>query len=172
MEHRCPQCASRQLTRVRDHAFALEWRCVRCARVFVSPLVTVVLIDTDETRRVKLASCLAREDIPVRAATSLADLETWPAGEVLVTNVGSLSRFETGALHVVVLADSDEERAAAAAITGGPATVITGEPTSLLATLRTIAKANRGVPPSSGTDDRRDGPPERRRHTRRDRRSK
>ena len=46
-----------------------------------------VIIDTDETRRVKLASCLAREDIPVRAATCLADLETWPVGEVLVTNV-------------------------------------------------------------------------------------
>jgi hypothetical protein len=138
--------------------------------VFVSPSVSVVLIDTDETRRVKLVSCLTREDIPVRAATCLADLETWPVGEVLVTNVGSLSRFETGAQHVVVLADSDEERAVA--ITHGPATVITGEPTSLLATLRTIANANRGVPPGSGTDDRRGGPPERRRHTRRDRRSK
>ena len=171
MEHRCPQCASLQLTRVRDHAFALEWRCVRCARVFVSPLVSVVLIDTDERRRLKLVSCLAREDIPVRAATHLADLETWPVGKVLVTNVRSLSRLETGAQHVVVLADSDEERAAAAASTDGLATVITGEPTSLLATLRTIAKANRGVPPDSGTDDRRGGPPERRRHTRRDRRS-
>ncbi len=88
-----------------------------------------------------------------------------------MTNIRSLSQFETGAQHVVVLADSGEELAAAA-ITHGPATVITGEPTSLLATLRTIAKANRGVPPDSGTDDRRGGPPERRRHTRRDRRSK
>ena len=172
MDHRCPQCASVQLTRVRDHAFAIEWRCVRCARVFVSPLVAVVLIDTDETRRVKLASCLAREDIPVRTATCLADLETWPVGEVLVTNVRSLSRFETGAQHVVVLADSDEERAVADAITHGPATVITGEPTSLLTTLRSIAKANHGVLPSSGMGDRRAGPPERRRHTRRDRRSR
>ena len=171
MEHRCPQCASIQLTRVRDHAFALEWRCVRCARVFVSPLVSVVLIDTDERRRVKLVSCLAREDIPVRAATYLADLETWPVGKVLVTSIRSLSQFETGAQHVVVLADSDEERAAAAAITHGPTTVITGEPTSLLTTLRAIAKANHGRPTDSGTDDRRGGPPERRRHTRRDRRS-
>jgi hypothetical protein len=140
--------------------------------VFVSSLVTVVLIDTDETRRVNLASCLAREDIPVRAATCLSDLETWPIGKVLVTNVRSLSRLEMGAEHVVVLADSDEERIAANAMTDGPATVITGEPASLLATLRTIAKANDGVPPGSGTDDRRGGPPERRRHTRRDRRSR
>src|SRR6266498_2905408 len=165
MDHRCPQCASIQLTRVRDHAFALEWRCVRCARVFASPLVSVVLIDTVERRRVKLVSCLAREGIPVRAAAYPAELETWPVGKVLVTNVRSLSQSETGAQHVVVLADSDEERAAAA-ITHGPATVITGKPTSLLATLRTIAKANRGVPPDSGTDERRGGPPERRRHTR------
>jgi hypothetical protein len=135
-------------------------------------LVAVVLIDTDETRRVKLASCLARKDIPVRAATCLADLETWPGGEVLVTNVRSLSRLEMGAQHVVVLADSDEERIAANAMTGAPATVITGEPASLLATLRTIAKANHSDPTGSGTDDRRGGPPERRRHTRRDRRSK
>jgi hypothetical protein len=140
--------------------------------VFVSPLVTVVLIDTDETRRVKLTSCLAGEDIPVRAATWLADLETWPVGEVLVTNVRSLSRLEMGAQHVIVLADSDEERVAVNAMTDGPATVITGEPASLLATLRTIAKDNLGVPPGSGTDDRRGGPPERRRHTRRDRRSR
>jgi len=172
MDHRCPQCASLRLTRVRDHAFAIEWRCVRCARVFVTPLVTVVLIDTDERRRVTLTSCLAREDIPVRAATCLADLETWPIGKVLVTNVRSLSRLEMGAEHVVVLADSEEERIAANAMTDGPATVITGEPASLLATLRTIAKANHGIPPGSGTDDRRGGPPERRRHTRRDRRSR
>ena len=171
MDHPCPQCASVRLTRVRDHAFAIEWRCVRCARVFVSPLVSVVLIDTDETRRVNLASCLEHEDIPVRTATCLADLETWPVGEVLVTNVRSLSRFETGARYVVVLAESDEERIAANAMTDGP-TTITSEPASLLAALRTIAKANHGVPPGSGTDDRRGGPPERRRHTRRDRRSR
>ena len=84
----------------------------------------------------------------------------------------SLSRLEMGAQHVVVLADSDAERIAANAMTDAPATVITGEPASLLATLRTIAKANHGGPTGGGTDDRRGGPPERRRHTRRDRRSR
>jgi hypothetical protein len=173
MDHRCPQCASVQLTRVRDLAFAFEWRCHRCTRVFVTPMISVVLIDANERRRVELVSCLTREGIPVIAATCLSDLETWPIGKVLVTDVRSFSRFETGARHVVVLADSDEERAAAR-IADGSTTVVMGEPASLLATLRTIAQGNRGVGPdtNNGVGDRRNGPPERRRHTRRDRRAR
>ena len=79
--------------------------------------------------------------------------------------------FDMGAAHVVVLADSDEERALAAGMNDERATVASGDPAALLASLRTIAKSTapgrRGRPQS----ERRSGPTERRRHPRYDRRS-
>ena len=171
MEHRCPKCASVRLTRVRALTFAIEWRCLRCRTVFVNPLVSVVLVDPIDARRTALASCLRQESIPVLAATRLADVEAWPVGKVLVTEVGSCPRFHTGATDVVVIANSDEERAAAAAIAGGSAMIVQGEPEALIATLRRIAARNSIAPSTSGTRDRRSGPSERRRYTRRDRRS-
>jgi hypothetical protein len=139
--------------------------------VFVNPLVSVVLVDPVEVRRTALAACLTQEGIPVLEATRLADVEVWPVGKVLVTDVSSCPRFNTGAAHVVVIANSDEERAEAAAITDGSATIVNEEPAALVATLRQLAAINAIVPGPSSTTDRRDGPPERRRHTRRDRRS-
>jgi len=171
MEHCCPKCASSQLTRVRESAFAIEWRCLGCAAVFVNPLVSVVLVDPVEARRKALASCLTQEGIPVLEARRLADVEAWPVGKVLVTDVSSCPRFDTGAAHLVVIANSEEERDEAAAITDGSATIVTEEPAALMATLRRIAATNSIVPAPNGTADRRSGTSERRRHTRRDRRS-
>ena len=143
MEHRCPQCASLQLTRVRDSGFALEWRCSRCEHVFADPLLSVVFIDANDGRRQTLVTCLQREGIPVVAASRVAELEGWPVGKVLVTHAASVTPlwFEMGAAHVVVLADSDEERALAAAIDDERASVADGDPATLLARLRTIAKS-------------------------------
>ena len=171
MEHRCPQCASLQVTRVRDGAFALEWQCARCGHLFADPLLSVVFIDGNDGRRQKLVNCLEREGIPVVAASCVAELEGWPVGKVLVTHAASVTPlwFEMGASHVVVLADSDEERALAAGINHERATVANGDPAALLASLRTIAKSSASMPP--GTPERRTGPRERRRHPRRDRRS-
>jgi hypothetical protein len=173
MEHRCPQCASEQLTRVRDGAFALDWRCVRCGHLFTNPLLSVVFIDDNDGRRQTLVQCLEREGIPVVAASSVAELEGWPVGKVLVTHAASVTPvwFDMGASHVVVLADSDEERARAAEIRHERATVANGDPAGLLARLRIIAKSTAGSPNGNNTRDRRTGPRERRRHPRRDRRS-
>ncbi len=152
-------------------AFALEWRCLRCETLFASPLVSVVLIDPLETRRNALVLCLKREGVPVFAATRLADLVSWPVGKILVTDITTLPRFETGAEHVVVLVGSDDERTEANEITGGRATVVNGDPATLLTSLRGIAAANAIAPSPSDWGDRRIGPRDRRRHTRRDRRS-
>jgi ribosomal protein L37AE/L43A len=172
MEHRCPQCAGPQLSRVRDGAFALEWRCDRCGHEFMNPLLSVVFIDGNERRREELVSCLKEEGIPVVAVRSIAELEEWPVGKVLVTPAPSVTSlwFDVGALHVFVLADSDEERAVAADITHDRATVADGKPESLLASLRKVAKTLAAVPDGNGTPNRRSGPRERRRHPRRDRR--
>jgi CheY-like chemotaxis protein len=161
------------MTRVRDGAFAREWRCARCGHLFADPLLSVVYLDDNDGRRQKLVECLEREGIPVVAASSVAELEGWPVGKVLVTHVASVTPlwFDMGASHVVVLAESDEERALAAGIRHERTVVSDGEPAALLASLRTIAKSGAPKPPGNGTPERRTGPRERRRHPRRDRRS-
>lgn len=173
MEHRCPQCASLQMTRVRDGAFVLEWRCARCGHLFADPRLSVVFVDDNDGRRQKLVQCLEREGIPVVSAGSVAELEGWPIGKVLVTHAGAVTPlwFEMGAAHVVVLADSDEERALASGITHERATVANANPAALLASLRTIANLKAPESQRNGPPERRTGPTERRRHPRHDRRS-
>jgi hypothetical protein len=173
MEHHCPKCASSQLTCVREAVFAPEWGCLQCGAQFVSSLVSVVLIDGDDRRRDALVSRLQQEGIPVSAASRVAELERWPVGKVLVTHVASVTRFwfEIGAAHLIVLADSDEERALANRVIRGRAAVVDGQPAALLAVLRAIAEGKPIVPSKHGVRDRRRGPLERRRHPRRDRRS-
>jgi hypothetical protein len=103
----------------------------------------------------------------------VAELEGWPVGKVLVTRAASVTPlwFDMGAAHVVVLADSDEERAVASGLRHERATVAKGDPAALLASLRTIAKSTATRPPRNHTTERRTGPVERRRHPRHDRRS-
>src|SRR4026207_1802400 len=173
MEHRCPQCASLQVTPVREAAFALEWRCARCGQLSAAPLLSVVFVDGNGGRREKLVKCLEHEGIPVVAASCVAELEGWPVGKVLVTQAASVTPlwFDMGASHVVVLADSDEERALAARLNHARSPVAGSDPTALLASLRSIAKSNGMMGPDSDTPERRTGPAERRRYARRDRRS-
>ena len=171
MEHRCPQCASARLTLVRDFAFAVEWQCATCARVFANPLLSVVLIDPVDRRRRELSAALERERIPVFAAARLAELPEWPVGKVLVTDVVSLPSFETGAAHLVVMAESDDECWDIELATGGRASVINGNAHALLRTLRRIVAAHSAAMSSKAPRERRSGPADRRRFTRRDRRS-
>jgi CheY-like chemotaxis protein len=160
------------MTRVRDGVFVLEWRCARCGHLFADPQLSVVFIDDNAGRRQMLVQCLEREGIPVVSAGSVAELEGWPVGKVLVTHAASVTPlwFDMGAAHVVVLADSDEERALAAGIQHERTTVASGDPAELLARLRAIAKAS-AASPNGHTPGRRTGPVERRRHPRHDRRS-
>lgn len=153
MEHRCSRCASLQVARVREMAFAVEWRCLGCDTVFTTPRISVVLVDPVDDRRNVLVSCLEREGIPVLAAAHLAEIERWPIGKVLVTDVSSCPRFHTGAAHVLVIAASDEERAAVE-ISDGSAAVVRGEPATLIAALRGIAASN-SLNPAASVRDRR-----------------
>jgi hypothetical protein len=161
------------MTRVREAPFALEWRCDRCGHLFADPRLSVVFVDDNDGRREKLVQCLEREGIPVVSAGSVAELEGWPIGKVLVTHAGAVTPlwFDLGAVHVVVLADSDEERTLASAISHERASVANGNPAALLASLRAIAKLHASAPRGDHKPDRRTGPIERRRHSRHDRRS-
>ena len=151
----------------------LEWRCGNCGHVFLNPLLSVVILDGNDQRREELVSCLQSEGIPVIAAASVAELEGWPVGKVLVANVDAVTPLwlDMGAAHMVVLADSEQERARAAEISHARATVADGKPAALLASLRTVANAIATALPDGPAPDRRTGPRERRRHPRRDRRS-
>ena len=161
------------MTHVCDGDFVLESRCTRCGHLTTDPRLSVVFLDDNDGRRQKLVQCLEREGIPVVAAASVAELEGWPVGKVLVTPAASLTPlwFDIGAAHVVVLADSDEERALASGFRHERATVANGDPAALLASLRTIAKSTAAVPRKNRPPERRSGPAERRRHPRHDRRS-
>ena len=139
-EQHCAYCASPRMRRT-NTAFTVVTRCLHCGRVFTQPL-SVVLVDGDHARRKGLVSLLRAEGIRVVPASRVANLERWPVGEVLVTDVAHSTRWwiDVGATHVIVLADTDEERLLAQR-TGASATVPSGNPTALLSILRTYTEA-------------------------------
>ena len=167
----CPQCASAQVAAVRTMAFVIEWQCRRCEFTFVDAAISVVLVDPVEVRREALASRLAHEGVPVVAVSRLAEMESWPVGKVFVTDVSTLPRFQTGAAHVIVLADSDDDRREASLVADGNTTIIPGDAASILSALKRLAAGQSVLPSPTGLGDRRNGTRDRRRHPRSDRRS-
>jgi CheY-like chemotaxis protein len=71
----------------------------------------VLLVEGDYERRSLLSHALRAEGMPVLAVAGIAEVERWPAGDVVVTESRRFTPLwkETGAAHVVVLADTDEE---------------------------------------------------------------
>ncbi len=71
----------------------------------------MLLVEADFERRSQLSRALRAEGMPVLAVSGIAEVERWPAGDVVVTESRRFTPFwkETGAAHVVVLADTDEE---------------------------------------------------------------
>ena len=151
--------------------FATEWQCRGCELLFVDAVISVVLVDPVELRRETLAAQLVREGVPLVAVSRLAEMESWPVGKVFVSDVSTLPRFHTGAAHVIVLADSDDDRREAELLADGKTTIVPGDATAILTALRSIASAQAVLPSPTGLGDRRRGPRERRKHPRRDRRS-
>ena len=77
----------------------------------------MLLVEGDYARRSRLSRALRAEGMPVVAVGGIADVERWPAGDVVVTESRRFTPLwkEIGAAHVVVLADTDEEGMAACA---------------------------------------------------------
>ena len=75
----------------------------------------MLLIESRASRRDELASHLETVGLHVTTAGRIADVERWPAGEVVVTEAGRFTPFwkDVGASHVVVLADTAHEGAEA-----------------------------------------------------------
>ena len=172
MEQRCPRCASARLTAIRNTSFAIEWRCLACVSDFVEAVVSVVMVDPVERRRQDLVSCLTGEGIPVIAASQFPQTDGWAVGKVLVVSASSVPQVDTGAAHVIVLADSNVKSLQVPALADDrTTTTVQGEPMAVLAALRNIAASQLAIRVLNGPGDRRHGPRDRRKFTRRDRRS-
>lgn len=71
----------------------------------------MLLIEADTRRRTELAAAVRASGLPVVAVGRIAEVEEWPAGEVVVTEGDQFTPWwkEIGARHVIVLADSPEQ---------------------------------------------------------------
>ena len=70
----------------------------------------LIIESNPDLRGTLVAACQAR-DIPARAVVRIAEIEEWPSGQVVVTDVAHLTPLwkEVGARAVVVLVDGPEE---------------------------------------------------------------
>jgi hypothetical protein len=73
----------------------------------------VLLIESDTERRAELSMALQASGIAVVAVGCVADIERWPAGDVVVTESDRFTPWWThvGATYVIVLADTAEQGA-------------------------------------------------------------
>jgi hypothetical protein len=71
----------------------------------------MVLIESDSLRRDVLARALRDAGIAVLAVSSIAELERWPRGEIVVTESSQFTPWwrEVGSGHIVVLAETVAE---------------------------------------------------------------
>jgi|RhiMetdeSRZDD1v2_1073273.scaffolds.fasta_scaffold405846_2 hypothetical protein len=103
--------------------------------------LSAVLVDPATARREQLMALMRAEGIRVVPVNRVANLEMWPVADVLVTYVAhSTHWWITGAAHVILLADTDEERSTAQR-SGAVSVVSSGDTAALLSLLRTIAAA-------------------------------
>lgn len=75
----------------------------------------MLLVQFDHTERARLTSLLEDAGLPVHSAASMADVERWPAGEIVITSADRFTPWwkQVGATHVLVIARSAEEGQAA-----------------------------------------------------------
>jgi hypothetical protein len=110
--------------------------------LFSRPL-SAVLVDPATARREQLMSLLRAEGIRVVPVNRVANLEMWPVADVLLTYVADSTHWwiKPRAAHVILLADTDEERSVAQR-SGAGSVVASGDTAALLSRLRTIAAAS------------------------------
>lgn len=73
------------------------------------PMPHVLLLVIDGHRRERLATALRQRGFDVSVASSIADLERWPLGQIVVVDSARFTPWwaEVGAVRVLVLSDSD-----------------------------------------------------------------
>jgi hypothetical protein len=99
----------------------------------------VLLLDSNGQRRNRLAASLRASGFLVSTASTIAEIERWPVGQIVVVDAACFTPLWTtvGAAHVVVLSDGVD----AAPLTGeGGCTRIPGEavPEALISVLEAL----------------------------------
>jgi hypothetical protein len=100
------------------------------------PMPHVLVLDTDVQRRQRLATALRQRGFGVSVASSIADLERWPSGQIVVVDAARFTPWwaTVGAVRVLVLSDS--EIPVNVSCEGVPCTWIPhGDPDSLIAAM-------------------------------------
>lgn len=102
----------------------------------------MLLIEGDSERRAELATALAASGMTVVAVASIAEVERWPEGDVVVTDSERFTPWwvQVGASHVIVLADSAEEGAHACEHGASAWVPRTCSPEALIETLKELAE--------------------------------
>jgi DNA-binding response OmpR family regulator len=77
----------------------------------------MLLLESDAEERIRLTEALEEAGLPVLGVSSIAEIERWPAGDVVITAAERFTTWwkEMGATHVLVLANTPEDGAAACA---------------------------------------------------------
>jgi CheY-like chemotaxis protein len=77
----------------------------------------MLLLESDADERVRMTEALEEAGLPVHGVSSIAEVERWPTGDVVITAADRFTMWwkEMGATHVLVLATTPEEGAAACA---------------------------------------------------------
>ena len=77
----------------------------------------MLLLESDNDERQRLTEALEQAGLPVLGVASIAEVEKWPSGDVVITAADRFTMWwkEMGATHVLVLANTPEEGAAACA---------------------------------------------------------
>jgi DNA-binding response OmpR family regulator len=75
----------------------------------------MLLLESDAHERIRLTEALEEAGLPVLGVSSIAEVEKWPSGDVVITAAERFTVWwkEMGATHVLVLANTPEEGAAA-----------------------------------------------------------
>lgn len=172
---RCPICASSAVRRVHDHAFAIEWTCLVCVKPFLTPLLSVVLLDRDGDRRCRLVAEFEAAGIRTVSTERMTALEELPADVSVIADLEGApalaSKLPPG-IPLIVLIDSAKQRAGAIKRTDRRGIVVNGTPVAVLELLKAIARVKAtDMPMPRPMLNRREGARDRRRTTRRDRRS-
>ena len=102
----------------------------------------VLLLDSNGQRRNRVAATLRARGFLVSTATTIAEIERWPVGQIVVVDATCFTPLWTmvGAAHVVVLSDAVDT----APLPGeGPCTRIAGEavPDTLISVLEALQPA-------------------------------
>jgi DNA-binding response OmpR family regulator len=100
----------------------------------------MLLLETDTRERERLTEALEEAGLPVHGVSSIAEVERWPAGDVVITGADRFTMFwkEMGATHVLVLANTPEEGEAALARGATMWVLKPCSPGELVAAVRTV----------------------------------